>query len=106
MGCHQVEVRAAALVAPAGYHNSSRSSALQQLLHKPSPQQQQQDSVQGPKRRLFSRQGPQQQQQQQQVDAPQVTVVAPTRGMWGTASIGGRSIYLDLSGAGAFHKVS
>jgi hypothetical protein len=34
-----------------------------------------------------------------------VTVVAPTRGLWGTASIGGRSIYLELSGEGAFHKV-
>jgi hypothetical protein len=61
----------------------------------------------------LARQIPQQQQQQQlllteqlpQPITPNVTVVAPTRGMWGTASIGGSSIYLSLSSSGEFHKV-
>lgn len=117
VGHAQIEVRAAAVSAPGGPNAASSrdaSSYIQHLLKQPDQQQQQQ-------RRLLSRQIPQQQQelqapqaavsttqlqmQQQQSAGGNVTVVAPTRGYWGTASIGGHSIHLSLSSGGDFHKV-
>lgn len=104
----QIELRPAALVAPAGINKTS----IQQLLKQQQAQQAQDTTgLQQQRRSLLGRQAPQQQQEQEQQQQPQqpaagnVTVVAPTRGMWGTASIGGRSIYLALSSGGAFHKV-
>jgi len=119
----QVEVRAAAVVAPPGSSitvNTSSARVFQQqhaqqrkLAGRQQPAQQrklagrQQPAQQ---RKLAGRQQPAQ-QLQQQARLPQpvptnVTVVAPTRGMWGTASIAGASIHVALSAAGTFHKVS
>lgn len=95
----QVEVRAAAVVAPPGSSITVNTSSARVF--------QQQHAQQ---RKLTGRQQPVQ-QLQQQAQLPQavpenVTVVAPTRGMWGTASIAGASIHMALSAAGTFHKVS
>ena len=102
----QIELRSAALVAPAGFNTTSTQQILKQ---QQAPQAQEATRLPQQRRRLLSRQTPQQQPepapQLQQPAAGNVSVVAPTRGMWGTASIGGRSIYLSLSQGGAFHKV-
>lgn len=104
----QIEVRGAALTAPSGGLPASTPAQLHRW-HEPKErlqsegqrwrQQQQQQT-----RRLRGTKDTAAQQQQQQHG--KVTLVVPSRGgIWGTASIEGRNMFLNTQKDVSFHKV-